>query len=906
MTSHAERYEASRLRHQESKTVLAAFRAAKEFDLDAFQLDACKALESGRGVLVAAPTGAGKTVVGEFAIHLARHQRGKAFYTTPIKALSNQKFNELVEAYGAAEVGLLTGDVSINSEASIIVMTTEVLRNMLYVKSHTLEGLLHVVMDEVHYLADRSRGAVWEEVILHLPESVLVTALSATVSNAEEFGAWLTDVRGDTAVIVEEHRPVPLWQLVAADSRLHDLFVDEDGRKLNPELIRLQRDEQRLDKGGRNTRGRGSRGFSRHTPRRDDLIRQLQRASLLPSIFFVFSRKGCDQAVEECMRVGLNLTSEDERRVINEIVDVGVMDLPAEDLAALDFPAWHHALERGVAAHHAGLIPRFKEIVETLFQQGLIKVVFATETLALGINMPAKSVVIEKLSKWNGDTHVDLTPGEFTQLTGRAGRRGIDDEGNAIVLWQKDLDPVSLAGLASTRTYPLKSSFRPGYTMAVNVLSSMGYERTVGLLGASFAQFQADRGVSGLTQQVRKLEEGMQGYREAMECHLGDFFEYAQLRQKIADTEKLAARMGRVQLRQETASSIEELVRGDIILITLGRRSGPAVVLDPGLDYAGDPRPLVLTLNREVRRLSVNDFEGTVLPIDRLKIPQNFDARSSRSKNDLANQLRNRAFSAAPQKRQKISRSQSVEDEISQLRADMRGHACHGCNDREAHARWSERYFKAAKDLDGVQKQVDHRVNVIARDFERVCAVLSELGYVEGNAQDLQVTEVGTTLKRIHSESELLISEGLRRGIFDGLEAAELAAVVSTLVYEARRDDHGDGVKLPHGPAEDAIRSLFSLWGEISALEAKHKLSTVRKPDAGFAWCIYRWANGGRLTGVLHDTDLSAGDFVRTTRRLIDVLEQLAAVGGDAVSPTAHEAVDLVRRGIVSAAELED
>ncbi|MEN9710218.1 MAG: hypothetical protein RL441_210, partial [Actinomycetota bacterium] len=396
MTSHAERYEAARLRHQESKSVLAAFRAAKEFDLDTFQLDACRALESGRGVLVAAPTGAGKTIVGEFAIHLARHQMGKAFYTTPIKALSNQKFNELVDVYGVDEVGLLTGDLSINSEASIIVMTTEVLRNMLYVGSKTLLGLKHVVMDEVHYLADRSRGAVWEEVILHLPESVLVTALSATVSNAEEFGAWLSDVRGDTAVIVEEHRPVPLWQLVAADQRLHDLFVDEEGRKLNPELLRLQRDEQRNDKGGHRSGSRGrsrGRGFSRHTPRRDELIRQLQRGGLLPSIFFVFSRKGCDQAVDECMRQGLNLTSAEERDIINRVIDNGVADLPAEDLAALDFPAWQHALERGVAAHHAGLIPRFKEIVENLFQQGLIKVVFATETLALGINMPAKSVV---------------------------------------------------------------------------------------------------------------------------------------------------------------------------------------------------------------------------------------------------------------------------------------------------------------------------------------------------------------------------------------------------------------------------------------------------------------------------------------------------------------------------------
>jgi ATP-dependent RNA helicase HelY len=901
--SPSERYAAAALRHAESKTVLAAFRASKDFELDDFQIDACKALESGHGVLVAAPTGAGKTVVGEFAIHLALHLKGKAFYTTPIKALSNQKFNELVETYGASRVGLLTGDVSINSEADVVVMTTEVLRNMLYVGSPTLTGLLHVVMDEVHYLADRNRGAVWEEVILHLPESVSVTALSATVSNAEEFGAWLTEVRGATTVIVEEHRPVPLWQLVAADKKLLDLFVDEEQRRINPELLRLQRDAQYKAK---SERGRGNRSrFSPHTPFKDRLIRELERDGLLPAIYFIFSRKGCDTAVEECLRSGLKLTSEEERIEIRRVIDSGVADLPPDDLHALKFAQWAQALEWGVAAHHAGLIPRFKEIVETLFQRGLLKVVFATETLALGINMPARSVVIDRLTKWNGDTHVELSPGEYTQLTGRAGRRGIDDEGNAIVVWQSDLDPSSLAGLASTRTYPLRSSFKPSYTMAVNVVSNMGYARATEILGLSFAQYQANSGVLGLSQQIKKQAEALEGYLEAMTCHLGDFAEYAELRHQISNLEKEATRAGRLQLRQEAIDSISELVVGDIVLINAGRRAGPAVVIDITHDAVGDVRLVILNLNREIRKVSAHDFEGEVRPLGRIKLPRNFDSRSSKMRNDAVNLLKRSAFDPAVRSKQKSPRNADIENEISMLRASMRQHACHGCSDRDEHARWSERYYKLIRERDSIQKQIDHRTNVIARDFERICGLLTELNYMEGQQDSLSITETGALLKRIHAESELLIAESMRRGIFDGLTAAELVSAVSTVVYESRRDDDRTA-KLPYGPTEVAVKSLQRLWAELTQLEARYKLSTVKRPDLGFAWPIYRWASEAKLTAVLKDSDISAGDFVRTTRRLIDVLEQIAAVADASLKNTANEAIELVRRGIVSASELED
>ncbi len=531
--SPAERYARSRRNRQHP--MLADFASRQSFSLDDFQLRACRELEDGRSVLVAAPTGSGKTIVGEFAVHLALETGRKAFYTTPIKALSNQKFNDLVKRYGADKVGLLTGDNSINGEAPVVVMTTEVLRNMLYAGSRTLTGLGFVVMDEVHYLADRMRGAVWEEVIIHLPESVAVASLSATVSNAEEFGEWLGTVRGETTTIVEEHRPVPLYQHVVVGRRMYDLFADETGTdpaeleerqrepKVNPELVRVARDDwargrmkdRRTPRGGKRPQRGASGPRGVWTPSRAEVVEQLDRAGLLPAIVFIFSRVGCDAAVQQCLNANLRLTTPEERDEIFAFVQERCSNLPDEDLQVLGYHEFLDGLTRGIASHHAGMLPTFKECVEELFLRGLCRIVFATETLALGINMPARSVVIEKLSKWNGETHAEITPGEYTQLTGRAGRRGIDVEGHGVVLWQQGLDPKAVAGLASTRTYPLKSSFRPSYNMAVNLVHQFGRERARELLESSFAQFQADKAVVGLARQLRKSEDALDGYAEA-------------------------------------------------------------------------------------------------------------------------------------------------------------------------------------------------------------------------------------------------------------------------------------------------------------------------------------------------------------------------------------------------------
>jgi ATP-dependent RNA helicase HelY len=906
MASPAERYAAARRRGDHA--ALRAFAGDYDFPFDDFQQRACEALEEGHGVLVAAPTGAGKTIVGEFAAFLALSTGGKCFYTTPIKALSNQKFHDLVQRHGAASVGLLTGDNAVNGDAPVVVMTTEVLRNMLYAQSPALRGLSYVVMDEVHYLADRFRGAVWEEVILHLPARVTLASLSATVSNAEEFGEWLQEVRGDTTVIVEEHRPVPLWQEVLVGRRLYDLFVlpdngqsvDDAQENVNPALTRLAGEEarfarvnlaQRPQRGGRRPRSRVD------VPSRPEVVETLDRAGLLPAIVFVFSRNGCDAAVRQCLRSGLRLAEPGERRRIRDVLDERVEAIPDEDLAVLGFGEFSDALQRGIASHHAGMLPVFKEIVEQLFSEGLVKVVFATETLALGINMPARSVVLESLVKWNGEAHVDLSPGEYTQLTGRDGRRGIDVEGHGVVLWTPGFDPRHVAGLASTRTYPLRSSFRPSYNMAVNLVDTLGRHEARELLEQSFAQFQADRAVVGLARQLRRNEEALAGYRESMHCHVGDFEEYAVLRRSLKDREAALAREGAAQRRAAAAQSLDRLHVGDVIRVPAGRRPGLAVVIDPhGGAVAGDPHPVVLTAERQVKRLSVVDFPTPVEALTRVRLPKGFNPRSPQARRDLASTLRNLGLDEAG--RPKRGRAAAADDaEIARLRAAVRRHPCHGCADREEHARWAERHDRLSRDTDQLERRVESRTNTIARMFDRVCGVLDGLGYLAGDT----VTPAGRTLARIYSEADLVIAEALRTGMWEDLDPAELASVCSALVYEARRDDDPTP-RLPSGRVRAALGELSRLWGSLKTTEHNAHVDFLREPDAGFAWASWRWARGEPLDQVLLDTAQAPGDFVRWMKQLVDLLDQIvdAAPPGSTVSATARSAVGAVRRGVVA------
>ena len=926
MSSPSERYSA--FKRGRETPAFTDFAGLYDFALDDFQVRACHELEAGNGVLVAAPTGSGKTIVGEFAVHLALAQGRKCFYTTPIKALSNQKFGDLQRRYGADQVGLLTGDNSVNGEAPIVVMTTEVLRNMLYAGSRTLTGLGYVVMDEVHYLADRFRGAVWEEVIIHLPESVALVSLSATVSNAEEFGEWLETVRGATTTIVEERRPVPLYQHVMVGRRMYDLFADDGASgpdaRVNPELFRVARDDWRAGRAGdrRGKRGgpqrragaRGQGGRRPYLPSRYDVVEKLDSQGLLPAIVFIFSRVGCDAAVQQCLNANLRLTSPADRDDIIRFVEERCRHIPEEDLHVLGYHDFLDGLSRGIAAHHAGMLPTFKECVEELFAAGRCKVVFATETLALGINMPARSVVIEKLSKWNGETHADITPGEYTQLTGRAGRRGIDVEGHGVVLWQPGLEPKSVAGLASTRTYPLKSSFRPSYNMAVNLVHQVGRATARELLESSFAQFQADKAVVGLARQLRKAEEALDGYADAAHCHLGDFMEYAGLRRRLSDVEADLARSRRADRRAEVVTALEALRPGDVIEVPAGRFAGMAVVIDPGIRSDRDgPRPYVLTADRHARRLSLADFPVPVRSFTRMRIPKSFNGRNPQSRRDLASSLRQRTHGLTPPPGGAGSRGprggsggpaeHGSQSEISRLREALRAHPCHACPDREDHARWAERHQKLDRDTRTLRRRIEQRTNTIARQFDRVCDVLTDLGYLE----DDKVTEAGSRLMRIYTDMDLVAAECLRNGLWDELSASGLAAGLSALVFEARRPDDAQSPRLPGGVVKQVLADTVSVWADLDALEREHKLDFLREPDLGFAWAAYRWAEGASLDEVLKDTDLAAGDFVRWMKQLLDLTDQVAdAAAGSGLRETARDTSRALRRGVVAYSSVTD
>ena len=902
---------------------LASFAAQLPFALDDFQQRACQALENGHGVLVCAPTGAGKTVVGEFAVHLALAAGRKCFYTTPIKALSNQKHNDLVARYGPERIGLLTGDQSINGDADVVVMTTEVLRNMLYANSPALYGLSHVVMDEVHFLADRMRGAVWEEVILHLPDDVRLVSLSATVSNAEEFGGWIQTVRGDTTVVVDEHRPVPLWQHVMVGKRLFDLFdyraskAAKSGRELlvDPELLRHianRREADRLADWQPRGRGRGRPSIYR-PPGRPDVISTLDREGLLPAITFVFSRVGCDAAVKQCLRSSLRLTSDEERVRIAEIIDRRTAELNEADLIVLEYHEWREGLLRGLAAHHAGMLPIFRHTVEELFTAGLVKAVFATETLALGINMPARTVLLEKLVKFNGEQHMPLTPGEYTQLTGRAGRRGIDVEGHAVVLWHPDVDPAEVAGLASTRTFPLRSSFAPTYNMTINLVNQMGPTQAHKLLESSFAQYQADRSVVGLVRAVERGERMLDEIAGELGGRDAPILEYVRLRLQISERERAQSRASRVQRRRAANDALAALRRGDIITITHGRRGGLAVVLEADRD-SDDPRPLVLTEHRWAGRISSADYSGASDPLGSMQLPKRVEHRNPRMRRDLASALRSASegldVPSAKGKRSGPPKERDVDPELAGLREQMRRHSAHDLPDREAKARLAERYMRIERDNEQIRQKIAAATNSLARTFDRIVVLLTERGFIEANDGDPKVTDDGRLLARIYSESDLLVAECLRSGTWEGLEAAELAAVVSSVLYESRGDAPGSpgGTEVPTGNLRRALNTTRRLWTELRADEQRHRITQSREPEVGFVPAIYRWATTGDLTAALAASDasgtgtpLSAGDFVRWCRQVLDLLDQVRnAAPTPALRATAKRAINDIRRGVVA------
>lgn len=931
-------------------THLDEFTQALPYSLDDFQIEGCQAVEAGHGVLVCAPTGAGKTVVGEFAVSLALRQGTRCFYTTPIKALSNQKYHDLVEAHGEDAVGLLTGDVSINSSADILVMTTEVLRNMIYAGSGALDRLTHVVMDEIHFLADASRGAVWEEVILNLEEHVSIIGLSATVSNSEEFGRWLTTVRGDTKVIVTDKRPVPLDQWMMVGRKIYPLFEPDSGGQVNAELARrIQRleagdsDTGRADYaqnrasfrararhkgGGRNDRNKARRSGApraqdRYRPLgRPEVLKELQSMEMLPAITFIFSRAGCDGALYQCLRSRMVLTSQEEASEIKAIVDKGVEGIPEEDLKVLDFKRWREALSRGFAAHHAGMLPAFRHIVEELFVKGLVRAVFATETLALGINMPARTVVLEKLVKFNGEAHVDLTPGQYTQLTGRAGRRGIDTLGNAVVQWAPAMDPTAVAGLASTRTYPLISTFEPGYNMAINLLGMLGFDDSLRLLEKSFAQFQADGSVVEETREIERAEHRVRELRAQLDQAVDNLapptidgedpaeilMDYMRLRRALTEEEKSARASKREERSKEVAAVLARLQVGEVIAIATKKRPTLAVVITPA-NQTADPRPWVTTETGWSGRIDAAGIDNPPIVVGHMKLPRAAQKNPRRHTKYVQDAFK-RDYYKRPKKMRTEPRNRPNK-KIAQLRDALREHPVHNwpATDREQLAGVAQKLARRKRELHKLEAKVERATDTLGRTFERIVDLLAEMDYVEfegyGEDREPVITDEGERLAKIHSESDLLVAQCLKRGIWNDLDPAELAGVASLCVFENRKATRGEPGAASDEMA-DAMNATWRIYTELVSDEKRHNLPQTREPEPAFALAIHQWTAGAPLAYCMaaaneSGAELTPGDFVRWCRQVIDLLQQVAKTGyEEEIRRNARRAIDAIQRGVVA------
>ncbi|MDO5723356.1 MAG: DEAD/DEAH box helicase, partial [Flaviflexus sp.] len=496
-----------------------------------------------------APTGSGKTMVARFAVELALTHATTCVYTAPIKALSNQKYREMAGVYGEDQVGLMTGDITINRGAPIIVMTTEVLRNLIFARDPFAASLGYVVLDEVHYLADESRGPVWEEILLELPEQTRVVSLSATVANAEEFHAWLESIRGTTRLVETSERPVPLIQHLARGKRIIPLFDGAAESEITTKRELTQQAESIL--AGRLPERVGPR-------QRAQILDQMGERDMLPAIHFIYSRKGCEMAVRDLDREHVILTTREERAAIHRALDPLREELTDDDARALHFRSFERALSRGYAAHHAGVYPALKEIIERLMQEGHLKLVYATGTLALGINMPVRTTVVESLRRFNGTDFTDLTRIEYTQLIGRAGRRGRDSVGHAIVLACEET--ASIGHTATGELEPLVSAFFPSYNTALNVLTTYDYASARALLARSFAQYQANRDLAELEIKRDKIRREILAQEERLEeaCDRGSLPEYLRVRLASGRAASRARKKARAAYRQKVADSFFE------------------------------------------------------------------------------------------------------------------------------------------------------------------------------------------------------------------------------------------------------------------------------------------------------------------------------------------------------------
>jgi ATP-dependent RNA helicase HelY len=927
--------------------LIAAFRARYPFPLDAFQEEAIGYLAANESVLVAAPTGTGKTVVAEFGVFRAHARGWRVIYTTPIKALSNQKFRDLREQYGDA-VGLLTGDIVENREGSILIMTTEVLRNMLLQTPSELWGVGCIVFDEIHYLADKERGTTWEESIIMCPPDVQLACLSATVSNAGEIAEWISRTHRPVHLVSHTQRAVPLSYYYYLDGELN-LTINAAGVQV-ANFAGVGGEVRRRVRGSAwSSAGDEDDGPPRERPEPTarEIVESLERRNMLPAIFFLFSRRDCESAAEVCAMMRFRAAHEPAtRQRIEAVIATYMARLAPEDRTLEQVQSITYLARRGLGFHHAGLLPILKQLVEELFSAGLMRVVFATDTLALGINMPARSVVIGRMSKWDGVQRRPLLPNEFQQMAGRAGRRGIDEQGHVVIPYSPWVSFEDALAIATGPLLPVESAFTVRYNTILNLWDPPDGDRVLDVMRHSLLQFQQSRRLLELEDTVAEWDQAVAAVPEG--CLIGLpageelLSEYEalgraaqtgreRLRKLSGARERLAAQRTALPWTRPDRETLRRLLRvfppGGVVHIEnrgwavyLGPRPGGVHLFWLGdhvigltgysaIDYVPPQRPQV-TLPAELADLA----EGEIAAAPGEHIPVSHEARAWMAEQlagidlpDLEQWIlthqQTQGAEIEEQLQQFDTQVAEAEEYVRRVAAEERAHACHTCPVRKQHRHYRR---ERGRLLAGRQEAVDYLEGRRAYEDTRLQALLDGLVAVLRRfyylTREGEKTAKAARLMDIFDTNALMISELIEGGYLETLTGPDVAEVFSWFAYD--RDIEFRNRNLLPGHLVHLRRQMDELQRDIFGAERRHDLMITTGYNPYFYGVVRSWCRGASMAGLLAKVELSEGDIVMAMTKTLDVMRQVREMllrhnPDNALYVALREAEGLLRRGVV-------
>lgn len=943
----------------ESLTPPEGFEPAKKYDfvLDAFQRESIKCLERNESVLVAAHTSAGKTVVAEYAIAIAKRENQRVIYTSPIKALSNQKFRELEEQFG--DVGLMTGDVTINKNASCLVMTTEILRSMLYRGSEIVREVSWVIFDEVHYMRDRERGVVWEETIILVPQSVRFVFLSATIPNAREFSEWIAQLKDQPChTIYTDTRPVPLkhYLFPAGGKALHPI-VDEKGNFSDESFNKAMNElgASKTDTTGGNGAISKKRSRGPQTKGKSDcfkVVKMIMERSFQPVIVFSFSRRDCEALAVQTAKLAFNNDSESANvtRVFNNAIDT----LNTEDQKLPQVLGILPLLQSGIGIHHSGLLPIIKETVEVLFQEGLLKCLFATETFSMGLNMPARTVVFTAVRKYDGSQFRHILGGEYVQMSGRAGRRGIDSKGIAILMCDEKIEPQTAKSIMSGTSEPLRSTFKLGYNMLLNLMRSEEANPEY-VIGRSLAQFQADRSRPEKSKKLKQLEEEKEKIKVG-----GGGTGVTEQEVKVFVKLQAAAESARSEIRaiiQQPSVMLPFLQSGRLTRVkdrTLNLDYGWGAVAKyerratkgkkpdderyvvhvllcctPGSNKGRKPQP-VKPRKRKVKeeneisdkyshgewmvvKCSLKDLDG--LSALRVFKPGELEDEKTRSVMGRSVHEVLRRFPDGPPMLDPFSDLAIKDEKLPMLMRKLEAideaiagsKVSSSARAAEVVASWKRKLDMIEK-VKVAKKELKFAEGIILRDeLRRMKRVLKRLGFTN----DAGVVEVkGRVACEINSADELVITELLLGGNLNDMPPEVLVALCSCFVIDEGKIN--ENLKLEK-ELQDAYTGLRGVATRVATVAKESNIPVdvetfVDSFNPAAMRSVYFWCQGQSFTEVCALADLFEGSVIRCFRRLEELLRQLIAavksIGNTELQLKFEEGSKKLKRGIAFHASL--